>query len=171
MYRKKRKWDLGMLNLKFVKRWWKSLNCFTAWEVSKQGVLRKYGILCKSPYSAQIQENMDQKKIRIWTLFTQCFLSYRIDLKYYEFFLVSNHNLNWKKASAFKKRSTLSPYKSFLRPYFYYRHDFKTKKRGGNILKWTKVHRFLCAKICWRQVIDTYTRLKQELTSGNHFFF
>ena len=26
----------------------------------------------KSPYSVQIQENTDQKKLRIWTLFTQC---------------------------------------------------------------------------------------------------
>ena len=26
---------------------------------------------CKSPYSVQIQENIDQKKLRIWTLFTQ----------------------------------------------------------------------------------------------------
>ena len=26
----------------------------------------------KSPYSVQIQEDMDQKKLRIWTLFIQC---------------------------------------------------------------------------------------------------
>ena len=26
---------------------------------------------CKSPYSVRIQENADQKKLRIWTLFTQ----------------------------------------------------------------------------------------------------
>ena len=26
----------------------------------------------KSPYSVRIQENTDQKKLRIWTLFTQC---------------------------------------------------------------------------------------------------
>ena len=29
-------------------------------------------ILRKSPYSVRIQENTDQKKLRIWTLFTQC---------------------------------------------------------------------------------------------------
>ena len=29
-------------------------------------------LLRKSPYSFRIQENMDQKKRRIWTLFTQC---------------------------------------------------------------------------------------------------
>ena len=29
-------------------------------------------LLCKSPYSVRIQENMDQKKLRLWTLFTQC---------------------------------------------------------------------------------------------------
>ena len=26
----------------------------------------------KSPYSVQMQENTDQKKLRTWTLFTQC---------------------------------------------------------------------------------------------------
>ena len=32
----------------------------------------EYGDLrSKSPYSVRIQENMDQKKLRIWTLFTQ----------------------------------------------------------------------------------------------------
>ena len=32
----------------------------------------EYGVLwTKSPYSVQIQENKDQKKLRIWTLFTQ----------------------------------------------------------------------------------------------------
>ena len=35
----------------------------------------EYGDLqSKSPYSAQIKENTDQKKLRIWTLFTQCLL-------------------------------------------------------------------------------------------------
>ena len=29
-------------------------------------------ILCKSPYSVWIQENTNQKKLRIWTIFTQC---------------------------------------------------------------------------------------------------
>ena len=29
-------------------------------------------LLRKSPYSVRIQENADQKKLRIWTLFTQC---------------------------------------------------------------------------------------------------
>ena len=33
----------------------------------------EYGdLLCKSSYSVQIQENTDHKKLRIWTLFTQC---------------------------------------------------------------------------------------------------
>ena len=33
----------------------------------------KYGeILCISPYSVRMRENTDQKKFRIWTLFTQC---------------------------------------------------------------------------------------------------
>ena len=35
----------------------------------------EYGdLLRKSPYSVRIQENTDQKKLRIWTLFTQCSL-------------------------------------------------------------------------------------------------
>ena len=29
-------------------------------------------LLSKSPYSVQMQENTDQKQLRIWTLFTQC---------------------------------------------------------------------------------------------------
>ena len=33
----------------------------------------EYGdLLHKSPYSVRIQENTDQKKLRIWPLFTQC---------------------------------------------------------------------------------------------------
>ena len=33
----------------------------------------EYGdLLRKSPYSVRIQENEDQKKLCIWTLFTQC---------------------------------------------------------------------------------------------------
>ena len=30
-------------------------------------------LLRKSPYSVRIQENTDQKKLRIWKFFTQCF--------------------------------------------------------------------------------------------------
>ena len=54
---------------------------YTAWKVSKYGVFfwsvfpciwNEYGDLrSKSPYSVRIQENTDQKKLRIWTLFTQ----------------------------------------------------------------------------------------------------
>ena len=33
----------------------------------------EYGdLVCKSPDSVQMRENADQKKLRIWTLFTQC---------------------------------------------------------------------------------------------------
>ena len=31
----------------------------------------EYGDLRKSPYSVRIQQNTDQKKLRIWTFFTQ----------------------------------------------------------------------------------------------------
>ena len=40
----------------------------TARKMSKYGVF----LVCISPYSVQIRENTDQKKLRIWTLFTQC---------------------------------------------------------------------------------------------------
>ena len=36
----------------------------------------EYGDLrSKSPYSVQIRENKDQKKLRIWTIFVQCDLT------------------------------------------------------------------------------------------------
>ena len=53
----------------------------TGWKVSKYGVFSApyfpafglYGeILRFSPYSVWMQENTDQKKCHIWTLFTQC---------------------------------------------------------------------------------------------------
>ena len=35
----------------------------------------EYGeILCISPYSVRVRENTDQKTLRIWTLFTQCYV-------------------------------------------------------------------------------------------------
>ena len=53
---------------------------FTAWKVSKYGVSlvrifpyrTEYWISLRiSPYSVRMRENMDQKKLRIWTLFMQ----------------------------------------------------------------------------------------------------
>ena len=32
----------------------------------------EFFLVRKSPFSVRIQENTDQKKLRIWTLFTQC---------------------------------------------------------------------------------------------------
>ena len=64
----------------------KVIKCFiilTAWKVSKYGVFsgpylpvsglntESYG---KSSYSVRIQENTDEKKLRIWALFTQWLL-------------------------------------------------------------------------------------------------
>ena len=40
---------------------------FIAWNVPKYGVF-------SGPFSARIQESTAQKKLRIWTIFTQCFL-------------------------------------------------------------------------------------------------
>ena len=41
----------------------------TVWKVSKYGVFSGPYF---PPYSVQMQENTDQKKLRIWALFTQC---------------------------------------------------------------------------------------------------
>ena len=41
-----------------------------------RGTNREYGeIKWISPYLARMQENTDQKKLRIWTLFTQCYIA------------------------------------------------------------------------------------------------
>ena len=49
-------------------------DCHAAWKVSKYRVSSEYReTLCISPYySVWMQENMDQKKLLIWTLFMQC---------------------------------------------------------------------------------------------------
>ena len=52
----------------------------TAWRVSKYGVFSGryfpvFGLnteIYGAPYSVRIQESTDQKKLRIWTLFSQC---------------------------------------------------------------------------------------------------
>ena len=50
----------------------KCLNTEIFWSVFPR-IWAEYGDLWnKSPYSVRIRENMDQKKLRIWTLFTQC---------------------------------------------------------------------------------------------------
>ena len=57
----------------------------TAWKVSKYGVFsgryfpafglntERYGIRNISPYSVRMREDTDQKKLRIWTFFMQCY--------------------------------------------------------------------------------------------------
>ena len=47
---------------------------FTIWKVSKYGVFSGpyFPVLSKSPYSARVRCKMDQKKLPISTLFTQC---------------------------------------------------------------------------------------------------
>ena len=57
----------------------------TAWKVSKYGVFSR-------PYSVQMRKNTDQKKLRIWTLFTQCKLR------------LSSHNLAISTAELYKLR-------------------------------------------------------------------
>ena len=63
--------------------------CNTAWKVSKYGVFSgpcfsvsglNRDLQSNSPYSVWIQENMDQEKLRIWTLFTQCNLCQKLTL-------------------------------------------------------------------------------------------
>ena len=43
-------------------------SAFSRIQTEYEEILRR--LLRKSPYLVQIQENMDQKKLRIWTLFT-----------------------------------------------------------------------------------------------------
>ena len=45
----------------------------------------EYGDL-QSPYSDRIQENTDQKKLRIWTLFTKC----EVDFEHLETCILNN---------------------------------------------------------------------------------
>ena len=70
---------------------------YTAWKVSKYGfffwsvfchICTEYGeILRISPYSVRMRENTDQKKLRVWTLFTQWVLKKT---------LLSEKNEMWK---------------------------------------------------------------------------
>ena len=48
---------------------WNDFSMFSAWKVSKYGVFLVLIFL----YLDRIQENTDQEKLRIWTIFTQCF--------------------------------------------------------------------------------------------------
>ena len=68
-------WTLGQLDLTMHNV------ISTAWKVSKYDVFSGpyfpvFGLYTeiyrKSQYSVRIQENADQKKLSVWTLFTQC---------------------------------------------------------------------------------------------------
>ena len=77
-----------------------SLDLITAWKVSKYGVvsspyfpvfgLNYEDLLRKPPYSIRIQENMDQKWLRIWTLFTQCYVYF-----HHQNCHVRSHSSSW----------------------------------------------------------------------------
>ena len=45
-------------------------SCF--WSVFSRTQAEYGDLLRKSPYSTRVRENTDQKKLRIWTPFTQC---------------------------------------------------------------------------------------------------
>ena len=71
---------------------------YTAWKVLKYGIFSGpyfpvfglNGLLLKSPYSVRIQENPNQKKLRIWILFTQCCCyHYSKLMMYLDFFVIS----------------------------------------------------------------------------------
>ena len=70
-------------NLNFnVQLFWKSKNHFQCvksvqlqsflWSVFSRMWTEYREILCISPYSVRMQENTDQKKLCMWTLFPQC---------------------------------------------------------------------------------------------------
>ena len=50
----------------------------TAWKVSKYGVFSGLYFLVGVSESVRMRENTDQKKLRIWSLFTQCELCWAI---------------------------------------------------------------------------------------------
>ena len=61
----------------------------TVWKVSKYEVF----LLCKCPYSVRIRENTDQKKLRIWTLFTHNLASWNTtDFTYYLSYIIAVKN-------------------------------------------------------------------------------
>ena len=63
-----RVWHAGLLQ-KLI-----SYGISTAWKVSKYVVFPGpyFAVFGLNTVSVQIQENTDQKKLRVWTLFTQC---------------------------------------------------------------------------------------------------
>ena len=66
------------------------------WSISSC-ILTKYGgLLHKSPYSVQKQENTDQKKSRIWKRFTQSWL----------WGLRSTHGVGGFQSSVYKRKYT-----------------------------------------------------------------
>ena len=64
-----------------IKKWWdyftpckKGPNTEFFWPVFSRIWTDHRDLRSKSPYSVRIRENTDQKKLRIWTLFTQCLI-------------------------------------------------------------------------------------------------
>ena len=66
----------------------------TAWKVSKYRVF-------SGPYSVRLRENMDQKKLRIWTHFTQCTVCLLLS------FLITVLKLNFYETASKKNFSSL----------------------------------------------------------------
>ena len=87
----------------------------TAWKGSKHGVLSGpyfpvFGlnteIYSKSPYSVRIQENTDQKELRVWTIFMQWFVpktkvEVKTDGHLIVFILVCNVKHDWTDQNNF----------------------------------------------------------------------
>ena len=73
----------GWFNQKFFFTfisWW-DLHCVKSvqtrsffWSVFSHNRNEYEMILCISPYSVRMRENTSQKKLRIWTLFTRCYI-------------------------------------------------------------------------------------------------
>ena len=66
---------------------WRFWYCVESVQIVFSGPYFPVFELSKSPYSLRIQENTDQKKLRIWTLFAQCGGNWRVTF----------HNKNSKK--------------------------------------------------------------------------
>ena len=89
--------------------WW-----LTAWQVSKYEVFSgpyfpAFGlntVRYSVPYSVRMRENMDQKKLRIWTLFTQLLLLkeyYRCNGRPSEIEMILQCKIKWLEMSRWKQ--------------------------------------------------------------------
>ena len=79
-------WQSFFPNFVINKTFWR---CFLQFDKFSKQTSTKFFLVLISPYSVWIQENTDQKKLRIWKLFTQCQL-FSLSLNQILFFSVTS---------------------------------------------------------------------------------